>query len=582
MATTNNVQLSNLALTYNTTIGFRGFFELTRAMKKAGWKFKASSDGTTKVSSGDPAADQWGPGVVLNTGAAAASIAAPTQGRATVTGLTGIVAADKGRFLLISGATTTANNNQHQIEEVISTTSVRIDARNFAVASDASNGALTWSIRDPLGNTFNNTAFNMNTIAWWCAQGPSILKIPITAASVGNFVKGENVVQSTTGAEGELLGYTYYNATGWLVIAPRVRGSGGGVYGWATGNVITGGRSGATVSQNGTALDYVWEVVFAKPANQTTIQILIGQFNTVADSAEMFSFCATQTGCTATVHPGAGGTGNTFGTHPWVMWGTGTVNGNGSAISANTQVSSYVALTSANIICVDAIPEQNYTADGSWSVIYFGDDASSSSFGHIGGFMYGFHRLNDVEDGEISPYVTVTPGAAKTLYANNRTNAGNPDALQTYNRLSFLFLDTSMSTTHVAFAGWRGRGLSNETFVELEPAALATLQGVTVHVQLLSNAVNGQRMAATANLLARSRERIWMVNTTTPFNFQKGSFRWLYFVSGGIVTHAYGTNPGWVQLGTTGDVPASFVNASAIVIGPYDTSVPWNLEMGPN
>ena len=576
MATVNNVRLSNLALTQTTTTAFRGFFELTRAMKKAGWKFKASSDGTTKISSADPAADQWGAGTTSNAGAAAASIAAPTQGRATITGLTNIVASDKGKFLLISAAATGANNNQHQIEEILSSTSVRIDARNFAVAADANNGALTWSIRDPLGNTFNNSAFNMNTIAWWCAQGPSVLKIPITAASVGTFIKGENVVQATTLAEGEVLGYTYYNATGWLVIAPRVRGSGGGVYGWATGNVITGGRSGATVSQSGTALDYVWEIVFAKPANQTTIQILVGQFNTVAESAEMFSFCATQSGATATVHPGGGGTGNAFGAHAWVMYGTNSTPTFGNLINADT--SSAMFFSNANVLCVDAIPEQNYTADGSLSLFLFGT-VSTISGQALGGILYGLHRLNDTEDGEVSVYVSVSPPSLKSPYSTGRTTAGNlPNLSNSHVYLHFNYMETSYSNNYTLFSGWRGRGLSTETFSGFEVAANAFLQSAFNTVQGFITS-RTSRMQSTANLLTKVRERIWLVDSQlVPYPMVKGSFRWLYWISGDQITDAYGTDPGWVQLGT-GD--SNYQAGSTMVLGPYD-GTPWSTQPGPN
>jgi hypothetical protein len=561
---------------FTQTDAFSGFYELTRATKKAGWKFKASSNGTTKVSNSDPAADQWGAGTVSNTGAAAASIAAPTQGRATVTGLTGIVAADKGKFLLIAGAATGANNNQHQIEEILSATSVRIDARNFAVASDANNGALTWSILDPLGQGYLNTAFVMTTIAWWCAQGPSILKIPITTASTGTFIRGENVVQATTNAEGELLGYTYYNNTGWLVISPRVRGSGGGVHGWATSNVITGGRSGATVSQNGTALDYVYEVVFAKPANLATIQILLGQFNTVADSAEMFSFCATQAGCTATVHPGGGGTGNAFGAHAWVAWGTNSTPTFGSTINVST-----MTLDCSNLVCVDAIPEQNYTADGSWTVFFMGHASGGAA---IGGTFYSFQRLNDTEEGEISPYVSLVPPASKTLYGQGRTSAGGVAGVNTRSAgssqswASIWAAFFGAGTAFVALAGWRGRGLAIETFTELEMAILMTIQGTNAFFQYGPGSTVA-RVQSTANLMTKVREKMWVVAAVSPFVFVKGSFRWMFWVTGDQVTDTYGNNQEWVQLATANDT--IFTSNSVMILGPHD-GIPWSVHAGTN
>src|SRR5262249_45864829 len=144
-----------------------------------------------------------------NAGAAnAAVVAAPARGRAVVTGLTGVVAADKGRFLVITGSSVSANNHAHQIEEILSATSVSIDARTFAVGADGT--PRTWSILDYNQDTFPFTA--NATTRWILMRGPSILKIPFTASiTTGptgfSFIRGENVVQSTTGAEGECLGY---------------------------------------------------------------------------------------------------------------------------------------------------------------------------------------------------------------------------------------------------------------------------------------------------------------------------------------------------------------------------------------
>jgi hypothetical protein len=564
MATVNNVRVNNYNLNLtDSTRAFEAIWELTRAMKKSGWKFKASSNGTTKISNSDPAADNWGSGTVSNAGAAAASIATPVRGRATVTGLTGIVAADKGRFLTITGGATGANNNHHQIEEIVSATSVRIDARNFAVAADANNGALTWTVRDPLGDLYSSFTATLDaSIAWWCAQGPSILKIPFTVGSVGNFTVGENIVQTTTGAEGELLGYTYNSvtATGWLSVAPRLRGTGSGVYGWQTGNTITGGESAATVSQNGTALDYVYEVVFTKPAANTTIQIFVGQFETVAESAQLFSFCATQAGATAIVAPGGGGTGNTFGAAAWVMWGTGTTAGTGSKVSGTTTTS--VFFLNAQYICVDAIPEQAYTADGSWAL--FIATTQSLSTAPVGGILYGFQRLNDVEDGELSPYMTINPGGTKTLYTNTRTSAGTITTIAGQTDMcSFAFFDTTLSTTRVCFNGWRGRGMlpvSTDAFTEFEIADLAFLQTAIAFVRA-TNTV--PRMQSSASPYAKPRGLVQLVHTNASnIRMYKGNFKWIYWVNGDQVTDIYGTDPAWVQLSSN--------LQGSLVLGPSD------------
>jgi len=568
MPTVNNVRVNNYSLGLtDSTRAFESIWKLTRALKKAGWKFKASSDGTSKVSTANPASDQWGSGTVTNAGAAAASIAAPTRGRATVTGLTGIVATDKGKFLTITGGATGANNNHHQIEEILSSTSVAIDARNFAVVSDASNGALTWTIRDPLGDAYSSfTAALDANIAWWVGQGPSILKIPITAASTGTFSIGENVVQTTTGATGELLGYTYYNATGWLVIAPRLRGTGSGVYGWQTGNVITGSESAATVTQAGTAIDYVYEVVFTKPAANTTIQIFVGQFDTVAESAEMFSFCATQTGATASVHPGGGGTGNAFGAHAWVMWGINTTAGQGSRVSGTT---SSLLFLNAQYICVDAIPEQSYTADGSWAL--FIPTTTVSTTPPIGGILYGFQRLNDIEDGEISPYVTINPGGTKTLYTNSRTSAGTLTTISGQTDMCNNAAFVAVTTTRVFFNGWLGRSLtiyptnSNlqlDTFAEFELVDLRPLQNVTAFIRNTNSVPRIIASARPAYQKPKGPVVLYYQNASASIRVVKGSFKWLYWLNGDQVTDVYGTDPAFTQL-------SSIQNAS-LILGPSD------------
>lgn len=538
MATVNNVRLNNLPAG-DAQIVFSWWWNLTRSMKKAGWKFKASSNGTTKISSSDPAADQFGTGTVSNAGAAAASITAIANGRATVTGLTGIVATDKGRFLTITGAASGANNNHHQIEEILSTTSVRIDARTFTVvAPDGNNGSLIWTIRDPVGDLYSSFTALQSTVAWWCAQGPSILRIPITSASVGTFIRGENITQSTTGAQGEFIGYIFSAGAGYLVVAPRLRGSGTGVHGWQTAFAVTGANSGATVTQVGTAIDYVYEMVFAKTAANTTFQLFVGQFDTVADSAEMFSFCATQAGCTAAIHPGGGGTGNAFGTKAWVVWGSNTTPGSGIAMSGTG------IFHRGHTICVDAISEAGYTADGSWSLIY---SAATAGTNPPGFFVYGFHKLNDTEDGDLSPYATLS-----SLSTPTRTNASVASVVNT---------EFTQSSSW-APGGWRRRGLSSEGYAFFVTSYLfAAFIGSTV---LSFTGVDAWKIATGTDTTARVREPIWLIHYLTGAKFFKGTLKWVYWFSGEQVTDVYGTDPAWVQIGT------GTTTAAPAVIGPSD------------
>lgn len=81
-------------------------------------------------------------------GAVANIIAGAPVGQARVTGLTGMTAASRHRFLRLSGAASGANNGIFLIATFNSATSVDI-VNASAVAPDANNGAISWSEREP-------------------------------------------------------------------------------------------------------------------------------------------------------------------------------------------------------------------------------------------------------------------------------------------------------------------------------------------------------------------------------------------------------------------------------------------------
>jgi hypothetical protein len=68
-----------------------------------------------------------------------------TAGFATLTGLSGLTAANVQQYITISGAASSGNNGTFQIVAVVSTSSLII-ANPSAVAADANNGAIAWSI----------------------------------------------------------------------------------------------------------------------------------------------------------------------------------------------------------------------------------------------------------------------------------------------------------------------------------------------------------------------------------------------------------------------------------------------------
>lgn len=568
MATINNVIVPNFPPVGPTTAFNAYGWKLTRALKRAGWKYLASGDGTTKDTSADPVNDKWNgggvgatAGITTNVGAAAASIAAPTRGRATVTGLSGIVATDKGKFLVITGAATGANNHAHQIEEILSSSSVRIDARAFAVASDANNGALTWLIKDPCNSseTYPSAQLDANS-AWWCGRGPSTLKIPITAVPTlgptgSTFVRGENIVQASSGFEGEIVGWVYDNVSaGYLVVAPRLRGTGAGIYGLTDTQNLTGGSSGAVVQQNGTALEYRHEIVIWKANNQTSGSIFHVCYEPVAEgSVNSFLTIAAQGGCTASVAPGGttvtinNGSNNGFPAFGWVSHGQGA----GTHITWQT-FNSTINHGNFQIMVVDMLEEQNYSADGSWTLA--GATLEVPGGGHIG---HGFYRCDDCEDGDLDPYVSFSGGGSTTLYANARTGAGTARNSGSQEN----FVSTVFATTNsVFFRGWRKRGQASDSAANSQDFEVAFLWVISNTTRVMSNNLTDPERVATTLVQTKVREPIWIVSVQSGRKMRKGTLRWMYMVQGGNGTDLF-DNKQWIQLSP---------NNIAFVAGPWD------------
>lgn len=559
MATVNNPVVKNYAPT-SPSLYFNQWWMLSRVMKKAGWKHGGSSDGSTKTTSLDPAQDKWngaaGVGGITNAGAAAATIVAPSRGRALVQGLSSIVPADKGRFIVISGSGTGANNNAHQIEEVISATEVKIDARTFAVAAEASN--CTWVIRDPTEETYPSGTLAAVS-AWLLLIGPATVKIPFSSLPVGRFLRGENVVQATTGAEGELIGVVRTTGTaGYLVILPRLRGSSAPTthYGWASGNVVTGDGSGATVTQSATASTFVIEVVFWKANNQTHGSCSFGSFDVTADSAEDFLTLKSAAGCTATVAPGGGGTGNAFPTHAWLGWGTNTSGSHDSLWRASTN------MANAQIMAADCIEEQLRSADGSWLLT-----AANTSVAGTAHMIRGFQYMEDHEPGDLVPWVDIKHGNGIVLNTHTRTAVGPGGS---GNEASNDRLPSGVSG--VLAQGWLARGTAREKLIDLEYATLLLASGVRYAFRNGGIAHRHQSQ----DPLPFNLERVWFICADAPSISQnwktiKGSPRWIRCITGGSLYSVYQDADvpefTYIQLGI-----ATAGSITPFVVGPWDGS----------
>lgn len=643
-----NVTVANYSLA-SANEHFNGIWKLTRAMLAAGWRYKGSGDATaggTKDTSADAMNDKWALDGAVNTTSVrssnSCSIAAASGGLSTITGLASMVANDVGRFLVISGAATAANNGSFRIVSRTSGTQVAIfnpgavsDANNgtaslaydvrgggsaasIAVAvngrstltglsgmtassvghrltiigaatganngtflitdyigltsvkienslavSDANNGSIVWTEVDPLQQTCpSSLAAGSGAGAWLNLQGPSTLKVPIGANSpTGTFLRGENVVQSTTGATGELLGVVTDAATslGFLVIAPRLSGNGAGPRGWhfGGGHDITGGFSGAVMSGasiSAQVIEFVREIVFWK--NTSALGHIYAQcVDQSAETASRFSVLAAGGSVSNTVCPG-GPTGTFPSAGSQVLTGTGGANT--AATTSNNWIGSSnsgnnATLGAVQIMCANGINNTGVSADGSFTILY-GCPAQSP-----GAFLgFGFLAMDASEDGDVDPYVYAFQNG--TNYAGSRT--ANVATNSSNDQFSFTVAGSFFVSSSTPVSGFRRRGFSSgDAYQQYNMCSLAPV-GVATAILATTNG-SPDRVACNPNTQVFVREPIWVISTQSGQRQRKGSIRWWYGVQGGNSCDTYSSGL-YMQAG--------FGTTGAYVIGPWDGS----------
>ena len=487
-------------------------------------------------------------GTTSNTGGSASLGGATVRGRLQVTGLTGMTSASKGRFLLIGNTSGSTNDVMAQIEEVISANEVYVDARTFTFTlAEGNNGTLTWDEIDPTNEVYPT---RLDAVSCWSAwQGPSIIKIPITAAPVVGstgftFIRGENVVQATTLAEGEILGFEWDGVSvGYLVISPRLIGTGGDPYGWGTTNVITGDTSGATVTQVGTALEYRHQVVLGQGTSfPATSGYWFNQcFEPVGEATEDFHTLAQSTGCTPTVLPGHSGAGNAFPLHAWSTCGgpTGTTYSAGA-----TWHGSNSAWNTANghAICMDAIWEEDWSADGTviWAIANTGN-------------YYGcraFVRLDDTEPGDVTPFATFGISLNAMYDGANRNSANQSSSIGSANYMNTQIQD-SQGTTHSNWRGWRRRGFPTEdAYLSMEMLIQYPLSSLADTPAIEANNAKADRVA-TALVETKAREPVRIGSVSDSHGkMRKGTVRHMTLIQGGQGNNTY-DNGQFLQLSPT-------------------------------
>lgn len=495
-----------------------------------------------------------------------ANITTLTSGRIiTVTGLTGMTPLSTNRYLTISGASSAANNGTFKILSYISSSSVTI-INSAGVAADANNGSISWKEMDPLLENYMMLQQN----AWLCMQGPSTLKIPITTGSTGTFIRGENITQTTTGAEAEVIGYVYdvVAAAGYLVALPRVNGSGGGPLGWGT-NLITGNSSGATVTPSANPIEFTREVVFYLPSTTVTlnrVSMWMQVINNTSENASRFSVLAGAAGCTAAVPPGGGGTGNTFPTA-----GSMTVMGDASSISS---ASSFACASSVNgfgyshFMCADATYNSYRSADGSFCAAvapYY------SITQQINGSFIGllWSRCDNHEDGDVDPYVVYLPSST-SLYSATRTGIlSEYFNSEHFTTSSVPQLGGSITWAAHTCKGWRRRGYaSGDAYQNFSLFALgntAASGSFTVSATGTMGQYNDPVNSSTKKLHLVG-EPIWVISTQSSAKMRKGTLRWARLISTGTALDIYNGGT-FIQLSSS---------MPAFIVGPWDKrSIPF-------
>lgn len=299
--------------------------------------------------------------------------------------------------------------------------------------SSGTNNNDSWgSSSNPLDDAY--PAFN-TAQAWIVMRGPKTLKLNLSGAPSGTFLRGEQVVQATTNATGELLGVVWDSSTasGWAVVLPRT-GTFNGT------NSVTGQLSGASFTPS-SLKTYVREVVFAK-ANTTisgTAYYICAE--ETDESAQLYSTLATAAGCTATVPPGAGGTGNGFPALGLCVRGTG-----GSVSHTNwfAGLSSGWGAT-AMVGATNATPSAGVSADGSFYVFV----TRGTPTGSFSGFM--FSRLDDTEPGDPEPFIWYwNAGVTAASFSRTSSTSYASDQNDSWNNI--------MGQTFPQFKGYVARG----------------------------------------------------------------------------------------------------------------------------
>jgi hypothetical protein len=397
----------------------------------------------------------------------------------------------------------------------------------------------------PTNDTYP-TAFSATSGPWWVAQGPQVLKLAITAASTGTFVRGEQVSQATSAATGEILGYVFDPTNfGWIIVMPRT-GTFDGTH------LITGAVSAATVTPT-SLITYTQEICIWKNSGLTQQGTVYWIFaDASGESASLFSTLASgAAGCTATVAPAGGGTGNSFPTSAIALLGAGG--------SSSAQYWTYFNNTTAHalISAANATPSSGVSADGTaWFM-------STNTTGYpSGNNVAGIFRLDDTEPGDVCPFEGFWLQSTGTgSYSRTTGTSAN------VNSIPF----STFMAAQVGFNGYIARGVGGTpgTIPDIASYHRPTYpaQGTSGAPPFVSNnadLVRAQNHPATIKPLGTDTVALW--SDRTGVEQSKGRVRWLRYASAG---NLFDTTDSKMWVCWVSTIGASSI---AVYIGPWDGS----------
>lgn len=398
---------------------------------------------------------------------------------------------------------------------------------------------------DPLLDSY--PSIDTANASWWAAEGPKTHKISMTSAPTGTFVRGESVTQTTSGATGEFLGYDFDGvSTGHAVILPRT-GTFDGTH------IITGATSGATFTA--TALDtFAIQVVFFKAASSTVNgSIYVQVVSSVNETSSQFETLASAAGCTATVAPGGGGTGN-------AMPSLGTFVARGSQNAGTPTHDSWFWATTnfvtGQAVALNCTPAAGISADGTfWAGI--GNTTTTTQFN-----FWGFFRLDDSEPADVFPFAFYSPASIVKNSANARTDATGVQSTNGSNNASF-FQGSTAAGAVFTWRTWRRRGFASADAFMAAMVTFTDGYGNGVGSPLMGDNIAAPETIACAYTTQYVREEIRIVNTDNTLKCRKGRLRWAWQCQKGTT---FDTADGKLKFAV---IPAAS-SQGTVYLGKYD------------